>query len=94
MTQLEFDTAWRDILTLYNCGALLVTMLSVDEPLRHEALYLRVIERLWPDVLTAPINPHKKKKSTVFTQMKKRIRDAARRIPIVQQWRDTKRPKS
>jgi hypothetical protein len=93
MTQLEFDTAWRDILALYNCRALLVTMLGVEESLRREALYLRVIERLWPEVLSAPINPHKKKKSTVFTQMKKRVRAAALGIPAVRQWRDAKRAK-
>jgi hypothetical protein len=94
MTQLEFDTAWRDILALYNCRALLVTMLGVEESLRREALYLRVIERLWPEVLSAPINPHKrKKKGTVFTQMRNRIRPVALGIPAVRQWRDTKRAK-
>jgi hypothetical protein len=91
MTQLEFDTAWRDILTPYNCRALLATMLSVDEPLRHEALYLRVIERLWPELLSAPINPHRRKKSAVFTQVKKYVRGAALSIPPIRQWRNARR---
>jgi hypothetical protein len=95
MTQLEFDIAWRDILVLYNCRTVLMTALSVEEPLRDEALYLRVIERLWPELLRAPINPHKKKKKgTVFTQMRKHARNVALRIPAVQHWRDSRRSKT
>lgn len=64
MTQLEFDIAWRDILTPYNCRQVLASMLSVNkkyrEPPNHE-LFTRLIARLWPEVLCEPINPHQKK---------------------------------
>lgn len=62
MTNLEFDTAWRDIITPYNCRDLLAAILSVDE--RHREwpnyrLYRLAIRRLWPELLDEPINPHK-----------------------------------
>lgn len=60
MTQLEFDIAWRDIFTPYNCRALLATLLSVDERFRkpsHNRLFRLAIEDLWPEVLCEPINP-------------------------------------
>jgi hypothetical protein len=93
MTQLEFDTAWRDILTPFNCRALVMTMLGVDEPLRHEALYLRAIERLWPELLDSPINPHRRKRGTVLSRVKKHIRGAAVSIPAVRRWRNARRRK-
>jgi hypothetical protein len=61
MTQLEFDIAWREIITPYNCRAVLTTMLGVDERYRRApdyALFRQVIDRLWPEVLQEPINPH------------------------------------
>jgi hypothetical protein len=79
MTQLEFDTAWRDTLALYNCRALIVAILGVEESLRQESLYLRVIERLWPEVLSVPINPHKRN-TTSFTRISNRIRGVALRM--------------
>jgi len=60
MTQLEFDIAWREIFTPYNCRAVLTTMLGVDERYRRTPDYLlfrRVIEKLWPDVLLELIKP-------------------------------------
>jgi hypothetical protein len=60
MTQLEFDTAWHDIVTPYNCRALLTTLLSVDERLRRAPQYLlahAAIRRAWPELLCEPINP-------------------------------------
>lgn len=63
MCQLEFDSAWKDIFTPFNCRELLVNMLALDEkyrsPPKYE-LYREVISQLWPDVLSAPINPHKR----------------------------------
>jgi hypothetical protein len=59
--QLEFDIAWKDILTPFNCRDLLIAMLSVPEEFRMgpiHPLHQRMISRLWPDVLNAPINPH------------------------------------
>ena len=62
MCQLEFDIAWKDIFTPYNCRLLLIDMLSVDDiyrrPPQHE-LYKKMILTLWPEVLAEPINPHK-----------------------------------
>ncbi|MFL6624754.1 MAG: hypothetical protein ACJ8NR_19360 [Sulfurifustis sp.] len=60
MAQLEFDIAWRDIFTPYNCRALLATFLSVDERFRktrYPTLFRSAIEELWPEVLCEPINP-------------------------------------
>jgi hypothetical protein len=59
-TQLEFDIAWRDIFTPYNCRRLLADMLSVREFYRSEPaykLYMELISNLWPDVLSVPVNP-------------------------------------
>lgn len=63
MSQLEFDAAWRDIFTPYNCRALLVTMLGVEERYRRSpdyALFRSAAARLWPEVLSEPVNPHKR----------------------------------
>lgn len=60
MTQLEFDIAWRDIFTPYNCRTLLETFLSVDERYRRGPgyrLFKGTIEYLWPEMLSEPINP-------------------------------------
>jgi hypothetical protein len=60
MTQLEFDIAWREIITPYNCREVLTIFLGVDERYRRApdyALFRQLIERLWPDVLQEPINP-------------------------------------
>jgi len=59
-TQLEFDIAWREIVTPYNCRTLLTTLLAVDEKYRrapHYQLFRMLIEALWPDLLSEPINP-------------------------------------
>ena len=60
MTQLEFDSAWQDIFTPYNCRDVLTTLLSVDERYRKNpdsTLVHATIERLWPEVMSEPINP-------------------------------------
>jgi hypothetical protein len=60
MTQLEFDTAWRDIFTPYNCREVLVTLLSVDELHRKAPdykIFRILIKKLWPALLEVPINP-------------------------------------
>jgi hypothetical protein len=61
-TQLTFSLAWRDLFTPFNCREVLTTMLAV--PARHRVapeyrIYRALIERLWPEVLDEPINPHK-----------------------------------
>ncbi|MCP9438249.1 MAG: hypothetical protein NHB36_00005 [Nitrospira sp.] len=61
MTQLEFDIAWREIFTPYNCRALLVTLLGVGECWRRAPDYLlfrRAIAKAWPQLFSEPINPH------------------------------------
>ena len=63
MTELEFDIAWRDIYTPYNCRAVLATMLSVNGKYRkgpQHRLFEMLIRKLWPAVLTEPVNPHRK----------------------------------
>ncbi|MBI3897200.1 MAG: hypothetical protein HY308_02770 [Gammaproteobacteria bacterium] len=61
MTQLEFDIAWREIFTPYNCRELFTVLLGVDERYRRApnySLFRRFIERTWPELLGEPINPH------------------------------------
>lgn len=63
MTQLEFDTAWRDIFTPYNCRELLTTFLAAPERLRSAPdypLFKQMIRHLWPELLCEPINPNKR----------------------------------
>jgi len=60
MTQLEFDIAWREIITPYNCRSILTTMLGVDETLRRRPefrLAKALMQNMWPEVLREPINP-------------------------------------
>ena len=78
MTQLEFDSAWQDIFTPYNCRDVLVTLLSVEERYRKKPdflLYRMAIERLWPEVLEEPINPQPPAKRKRFiTRLVGRLR--------------------
>ena len=65
MGQLEFDIAWKDIFTPYNCRNLIMNMLSVDIENRippKYKLYERLILNLWPELFQVPINPHKETK--------------------------------
>ena len=78
MTQLEFDIAWREIITPYNCREVLTTLLGVDERYRRTPDYLlfrRVIEKLWPDVLQEPINPRPRQ------NLLQRLKGVVRSIP-------------
>jgi hypothetical protein len=61
MTQLEFDIAWREIFTPYNCRELLATLLGVHERYRRApdyVLFRRAISKAWPELLSEPVNPH------------------------------------
>ncbi len=63
MTQLEFNIAWRDIFTPFNCRDVLTTLLAVPERYREppaSMIYHALIGRLWPEVQDEPVNPHKK----------------------------------
>ncbi|BAU49252.1 hypothetical protein SVA_2704 [Sulfurifustis variabilis] len=61
-TQLEFDVAWREIVTPYNCRAVLATLLGTPERYRgpDALLWREFIRRAWPELLAEPINPHKR----------------------------------
>lgn len=64
-TQLEMDMAWKDIFTPYNCRDLLVALLSVDEAYRRppgHLLFKGLITSMWPELLSEPINPGKRKR--------------------------------
>ncbi|MEN8763341.1 MAG: hypothetical protein ABF290_12990 [Thiogranum sp.] len=58
---LEFDTTWYDVFVPFNSRGLLMEMLAVDEADRqapgHE-LYRQLMLKLWPAVLSEPINPN------------------------------------
>jgi hypothetical protein len=61
MCQLEFDIAWKDLFTPFNCRELLETMLSVDRKYRKAPdykLFHGIILNLWPELLDFPVNPH------------------------------------
>jgi hypothetical protein len=75
MCQQEFDIAWQEIFSPYNCRLLLANMLSVKRKYRRAPTYLfykKLMLNLWPEVLEEPINPHKVK--SPMQQIKKGIR--------------------
>jgi hypothetical protein len=62
MCQKEFDIAWQEIFSPFDCRLLLMTMLSVKNKYRRAPkfpLYKEIMLALWPEVLKDPINPHK-----------------------------------
>lgn len=71
MCQLEFDAAWKDIFTPFNCRSLLVTLLSVKDKYRKPPRY-RIFKEMilssWPELLEVPINPGKKKNLLTLTK--------------------------
>ncbi len=72
MTQLEFDSAWQDIFTPFNCRDVLTTFLSVDERYRKNPeakLFHAVIKRLWPEVMIEPINPVLNIRQPIFKRL-------------------------
>ena len=74
MVQLEFDTAWREIFTPYNCREVLATLLAVDEryrQARNGLLWRRYIEKAWPELLAEPINPH-----AAISRFRQTVKDA------------------
>jgi hypothetical protein len=78
MTQLEFDIAWREIITPYNCREVLTIFLGVDERYRRapdSALFHRLIDKLWPDVLQEPINPRPRQ------NLRQRLKGVVRSLP-------------
>jgi len=81
MTQMQFDIAWREIFTPYNCRDVLQAFLSVNEKDRiqpHVKLYKDIISRAWPELLNQPINPHKTAKLSIKTKIKNSIKSKLR----------------
>lgn len=77
MTQLEFDTAWREIIAPYNCRSILTTMLAVDEEYRGHPEYKlanMLIRKMWPEVLSEPINPPIRYRRSLLGYIKRIIR--------------------
>ena len=65
---LEYDLAWNDIFTPYNCRDLLVDFLSVNETYRigpRYSLHRAIIQHLWPELLEVPVNPHRRQKNKI-----------------------------
>lgn len=82
-TQLEMDMAWQDIFTPYNCRDLLVALLSVDEKYRRAPEYIffkELIRTMWPELLSTPINPGKKKGRSFARQVKWTFRNMKWRL--------------
>ncbi len=75
---LEFDSTWRDVFIPFNSRQLLAVMLAVDESLRKEPdfeLYRQLMVKLWPEVLSEPINPAENRKGP-----RKYLRAVVRRL--------------
>ena len=82
MCQMEFDIAWQDIFTPFNCRRLLKTILSVEEKYRRPPdyfLFKKLISALWPEILAVPINPTLNRKGGVFDKLKSIIPDRIKR---------------
>lgn len=82
MTQLEFDFAWREIFTPFNCRDVFTTFLGVDERYRREpdySLFRKFIREAWPELLSEPINPHKRRSRVA--------RSVAHAKAMVRYWR-------
>jgi len=82
MTQMQFDIAWREIFTPYNCRDVLQAFLSVEECVRigpHYLLYKNIISRSWPELLDQPINPHKIVKLSIKTKTNNFIKGKLKR---------------
>ena len=84
--QLEFDTAWQEIVMPYNCRNLLIDMLSVRQRDRlgpRNILFRRLIMNLWPEVMQEPINPHSAKFKVFTRTLRFRVKNLLLRIPLI-----------
>jgi hypothetical protein len=84
LAQLEFDTAWRDILTPFNNRLLLTTMLSLDERLRcgpRFPFFVDLMRHLWPEVLTEPFPEVKLRFFLSPTRIRRVVRQLKERRP-------------
>ncbi len=75
-TQAEFDLAWREIFTPFNCRQILIDMLSVEEKHRlspDHRLFHRLIGQQWPELLAEPVNPAKSRPLHQFRKTARRL---------------------
>ena len=76
MCQTEFDIAWQDIFSPFNCRRILEMMLSVPARFRtgpdHE-LFINIIANRWPELLEVPINPGDKEPFRPIQQLKSAV---------------------
>ncbi len=80
MTQQEFDIAYLDTLSPFNCREVLTMVFALNEECRKSpefVFYRQLIYSMWPDALTVPINPHKTPK---FDVMKRSFLDSIRLV--------------
>jgi hypothetical protein len=76
MSQLEWDIA-QDVLNPVNCRELLAQMLAVKEQHRGFPQYnllKGMINELWPELLSEPINPHEFKPLTLHSIVKRGVK--------------------
>ena len=64
-TQMEFDLAWKDIFTPFNCRELLECLMSINIDNRcgvssDDRVFTSLIESMWPELLQEPVNPDDK----------------------------------
>ena len=81
MTQLEFNLAWREIITPFNCRDVLITMLSVPEQYRqppHYELFTELIKKLWPELLCEPINPADR--PNILSRLKRKLKNSLKTL--------------
>ena len=79
MSQLEWDIV-HEVFVPYNCRILLSNILSIHEKYRKPPdfiIHRTLMKYMWPELLSEPINPHKKVKSSV----KKRITSFIIKVP-------------
>ena len=83
--QVEWDLVGESFAP-FNCRGLLSTLLSTDVAYRvgpHYELYRALLRELWPEVLTEPINPHKKPR-TDPPSVKAKVRDILVKLHLIE----------
>ena len=82
-TQIEFDIAWQEIFTPFNCRKVLLHFLSVEERLRGypgNLMHKDLISRMWPELLAVPINPSSQGQNTLLAKAKSGIKRGIKSI--------------
>lgn len=82
-TQLEFDIAWKDIFTPFNCRKVLLNFLSVEERLRGypgNRMHKHLISTMWPELLKVAINPSGQQQNTLLAIAKREIKRGIKSI--------------